>query len=66
MIHYNARFQDRNVVGPGPETKQQHNLQAMVIPESAVVTAPHSSFRVTVPLVVGFQVSVVGDPTLKV
>lgn len=41
------------------------HLPAMVSPELAVVTAPHCSFRVTVPLVVGSHCSVVADPTLK-
>lgn len=50
MSHYDAR----------------HHLQAMAVPEVAVVTEPHCRRRVTVPLVVGFQVKVVGSPTLKV
>ena len=40
----------------------QGDLLAMVVPVFAVITAPHWSFRETVPSVVGFQVSVVGSP----
>lgn len=50
MSHYDAR----------------PHLQAMAVPEVAVVTEPHCRRKVTVPLVVGFQVKVVGSPTLKV
>lgn len=39
---------------------------AMSSPEVVVKTAPHWSLRVTVPLVVGSQVRVVGLPAVKV